>query len=128
MNNYFIVSGIIAFTVFGCAALFIGGVCTGAAIPAFYSSTRKRRRLIVAFIGAIVGTGLGFNTLDFLLGNFYWINCTSRMIPIDLMITTVQVESWNYYFFLFVVPTWISGFLLGYPLSAKIFKMPKKLW
>jgi hypothetical protein len=56
-------------------------------------------------------TGRGFNTLDFMLGCFYW---TNQTYPSPVQVPLIgAVDVWNFYFFYCVVPLWASGYLMG---------------
>lgn len=114
MNNYLVIPAQYAYIYFGLAALAIGGLATGIAAPAFFASNKSIKTKITsvaAFFGAIVLTGLGFNTLDFMSGNFYW---TNMQYPAPVKVPIVgAVDVWNYYFFFFVVPLWLGGFIVG---------------
>jgi len=114
MNNYIVLEGQYAYSIFGLATMVIGGLATGNAISAFfnYSNTKKTKLILTtAFIIALTMTGLGFNTLDFMLGGFYWTNQTYPP-PIHMPLIGA-IDVWNFYFFFFVVPLWISGFLIA---------------
>jgi hypothetical protein len=114
MNNYFVIEGQYAYSIFGLATMVIGGLATGIAMTAFVEYTRTRKIIIIlgaAFAVAIIMTGLGFNTLDFMLGCFYW---TNETYPPPVQVAVIgSVDVWNFYFFFCVVPLWMSGFLIG---------------
>ncbi len=114
MNNYVVMDAKYAYTVFGLATMVIGGVATGLAISGFFKFTRTTKHiaaLVTAFFVAIITTGLGFNTLDFMLGSFYW---TNMQYPPPVQVPFFgSVDVWNFYFFFFVIPLWLSGFLMG---------------
>lgn len=114
MNNYFFLEAKYAYGFFGLATLAIGGLATGIALPAFFFFAKSRKVRIASagfFFVAIILTGLGFNTLDFMLGCFYWTNMTYPP-PVHVAVLG-YVDVWNYYFYLFVVPLWLGGFLTG---------------
>lgn len=114
MNNYIVMDAKYAYSIFGLATMVIGGLATGVAMSSFFTHTKTRKHiliLIIAFFVAILTTGLGFNTLDFMLGSFYWTNMTYPP-PVQIFLLG-SVDVWNFYFFLFVVPLWLSGFLMG---------------
>ncbi len=114
MNNYIVMDGQYAYSIFGLATMAVGGLATGLAMAAFFTFTKTKKHiliLIAAFFIAIVMSGLGFNTLDFMLGSFYW---TNMQYPPPVQVPLVgAVDVWNFYFFLFVVPLWASGFIIG---------------
>jgi len=113
MNNYIVMEGQYAYSIFGLATMAVGGLATGLAMAVFFTFTKTRKHILIlltVFFVAIATTGLGFNTLDFMLGCFYWTNMTYPA-PIQFLFLTVDV--WNFYFFFFVVPLWASGFLIG---------------
>ena len=122
MNNYIVINAEYAYITFGLAALAIGGLTTGIAAPAFFASTKSIKNkisLACSFFIAIVLTGLGFNTLDFMSGNFYW---TNLHYPPPVYVPLIgAVDVWNYYFFFFVAPLWIGGFILGVTASYYTF-------
>ncbi len=114
MNNYIVMDAQYAYSVFGLATMAIGGLATGLAMAAFYTFNKSPKHVFVlvgSFFVSIVMTGLGFNTLDFMLGSFYWTNMT---YPPPIQVALIgPVDVWNFYFFFFVVPLWASGFIIG---------------
>jgi hypothetical protein len=114
MNNYFVIEGQYAYSIFGLATMVIGGLATGIAMFSLvnYPKTRKTiLMLMVVFFIAIALSGLSFNTLNYQLGCFYWTNMT---YPPPVQVALIgSVDVWNFYFFFFVVPLWASGFLMG---------------
>lgn len=113
MNNYLVMDAKYAYSIFGLATMAIGGLTTGIAMSAFFSfnkTTKLALALMATFFIAIVTSGLGFNTLDFMLGSFYW---TNQTYPPPVQIGFFSVDVWNFYFFFFVVPLWLGGFLIG---------------
>ncbi|MGE5555375.1 MAG: hypothetical protein ACM3UY_03810 [Methanocella sp.] len=114
MNNYFVIEGQYAYSIFGIATMIIGGLATGITMTAFLNYHKTRKTVLIlstAFIIAIIMTGLGFNTLDFMLGGFYWTNQTYPP-PVQVPLFG-SVDVWNFYFFFFVVPLWASGYFIG---------------
>lgn len=114
MNNYIVMDAQYAYSLFGLATMAIGGLATGLAMSSFFNYTKTKKHILiltVAFFIAIVMTGLGFNTLDFMLGSFYWTNMTYPP-PVQVVLFG-PVDVWNFYFFFFVAPLWASGFLMG---------------
>lgn len=122
MNNYIVMDAKYAYSVFGLAALAIGGIATGMAMTAFLTyikSKTHRLALVGSFFVAIVLSGLGFNTLDFMLGSFYW---TNMQYPPPIQISFLgSIDVWNYYFFFFVAPLWFGGLLMGVAMSYAAF-------
>ncbi len=122
MNNYIVMDAKYAYIFFGLATLAIGGLATGLAMAAFFTVTKTRKHiaiLVVAFFVAIILTGLGFNTLDFMLGSFYW---TNMQYPPPVQVPFFgSVDVWNFYFFFFVAPLWGGGFLMGLGMSYYAF-------
>lgn len=114
MNNYFFLEAQYAYAFFGLATMALGGLATGLALPAFFAFSKSQKHkaaLLGSFFVAILLTGLGFNTLDFMLGYFYW---TNMKYPPPVHVTVLGfVDVWNYYFFLFVVPLWLGGFFMS---------------
>jgi hypothetical protein len=77
MNNYFVIDAKYAYSIFGLSAVAIGGLFTGLALSAFSVHNKTPKQTILqcaSFFAAIVLSGLGFNTLNFMLGSFYWTN------------------------------------------------------
>ncbi|MCW4002341.1 MAG: hypothetical protein NWE95_00280 [Candidatus Bathyarchaeota archaeon] len=127
MNNYIFLEAQYAYGFFGLATLAIGGLATGIALPAFFFFAKSRKVRIASagfFFGAIILTGLGFNTLDFMLGCFYWTNMTYPP-PVHVAVLG-YVDVWNFYFYLFVVPLWLGGFLMGLAMSFGAMVHPQK--
>ena len=122
MNNYIVIEAQYAYSYFGLAALAIGGLATGIAMAAFFTyikSKKHRLALITSFFVAIILSGLGFNTLDFMLGSFYW---TNMAYPPPVQIAFLgSIDVWNYYFFFFVAPLWLGGLLIGIAMSYSAF-------
>ena len=126
LNNYIVMDAQYAYTFFGLGALAIGGLATGIAMASFFTFNRTKKHILIlvaAFFAAIGLSGLGFNTLDFMLGCFYW---TNMAYPPPVQVAIIgAVDVWNFYFFLFVVPMWLSGFLIGSVTSYATFIHPK---
>jgi hypothetical protein len=124
MNNYFVVTVSQAYIYFSFLPLFLGGLFAGMAIPAFFStSTVKKRMVLAAFFALAVGClALGFNTFDYLLGCFYFPNNHPQPAFVDWMLVSFSMDVWNFYFFLFIVPLGASGVLLGFASVAKLFR------
>jgi len=113
MNNYIVMEAQYAYSIFGLATMAIGGLTTGVALSAFFIGHKTRKlavALMATFFVAIITSGLGFNTLDFMLGCFYW---TNQAYPPPVQVGVFFVDVWNFYFFLFLVPLWLGGFLVG---------------
>lgn len=128
MNNYIVIEAKYAYIFFGLATLAFGGLATGIALPTFFGLTKSKGHRLMsagAFFVAILMTGLGFNTLDFMLGSFYW---TNMQYPPPVQVPIIgSVDVWNYYFFFFVVPLWIGGFLIGMATTYSIYINQRKL-
>lgn len=114
MNNYIVLDAQYAYIIFGLTTMIIGGLATGVAMTSFLNYKRTKKTILIlltAFIIAIIMTGLGFNTLDFMLGCFYW---TNQTYPPPVMVPLFgAVDVWNFYFFFFIVPLWVSGYMIG---------------
>jgi hypothetical protein len=114
MTNYFIIDAKYAYTIFGLAALAVGGLFTGLAFSAFRVHHKTRKQTILqglSFFAAIALSGLGFNTLNYMLGSFYW---TNMQYPPPVSVPVFgSVDVWNFYFFFFLVPLWAGGLLIG---------------
>jgi hypothetical protein len=127
MNNYIVMDAKYAYIFFGLATLAVGGLATGLAMASFFAVTKTRKHiaiLVAAFFVAIVLTGLGFNTLDFMLGSFYW---TNMQYPPPVQVPFFgSVDVWNFYFFFFVAPLWGGGFLMGLGTSYYAFVVRPK--
>ena len=122
MNNYYVVRAEQAYTWYGLVTLLLGGLFAGLTVPVFFLRRHYRKILmaaLVTFFVSIALTGLGFNTLDWMLGCWYMVpqSQTVTLLPFNFLqldrYTTVEFEPWNYYFFLLVLPMWIGGFLVG---------------
>jgi hypothetical protein len=114
MNNYFVIDAKYAYCIFGLAALAVGGLFTGLAFSAFRVHHKTSKQTIlqaVSFFVAIILSGLGFNTLNFMLGSFYW---TNMQYPPPVSVPVIgSVDVWNFYFFFFIIPLWAGGLLVG---------------
>ncbi len=122
MNNYIVMEAQYAYSIFGLGALVIGGLATGLAMSSFFSFSRTKKHVVIlisSFFVAIILTGLGFNTLDFMLGCFYWTNMTYPP-PVKVALFG-SVDVWNFYFFFFVAPLWAAGFIMGMAASYYAF-------
>jgi hypothetical protein len=114
MNNYFVIDAVYAYSFFGLAALALGGLFTGLTFSAFrvHNRTIKQTLLqVTSFFTAIVFTGLGFNTLNFMLGSFYWTNMQNPP-PIAVPLLG-SVDVWNFYFGFFLIPLYAGGLFAG---------------
>jgi hypothetical protein len=114
MTNYFVIDANYAYIIFGLAALAVGGLFTGLAFSAFRVHHKTRRQTIlqpISFFVAIGLSGLGFNTLNYMLGSFYW---TNMQYPPPVSVPVIgSVDVWNFYFFFFIVPLWAGGLFVG---------------
>jgi hypothetical protein len=114
MNNYVVMEAKYAYSIFGLGTLAVGGFATGLAMSSFFTFAKNRKHMLIlisAFFVAIIMTGLGFNTLDFMLGSFYW---TNMQYPPPVQVPFFgSVDVWNFYFFFFVAPLWAGGFIVG---------------
>ncbi len=127
MNNYIVLEARYAYSFFGLATLAIGGLATGLAMSAFFTITKSKKHMLVlvaAFFVAIAMTGLGFNTLDFMLGSFYWTNMNYPP-PVHVAVLG-SIDVWNFYFFFFVAPLWFGGFIMGLAASYYAFSYRPK--
>jgi len=118
MNNYFVVPGLVAYIGFAFFPWLLGGFCFGLITTYLLTLkrvTQKRATLLITLIALATGfTALGFNTFDFMLGCFYWTNhMAPPPIPVDLGFVLFSMDAWNFYFFCFLLPLWLSGFCLG---------------
>jgi hypothetical protein len=122
MNNYFVIDAVYAYSFFGLAALALGGLFTGLAFSALrvHNKTIKQTLLQVAsFFTAIVFTGLGFNTLNFMLGSFYWTNMQN---PAPIAVPLLgSVDAWNFYFGFFLIPLYAGGLFAGLAITHYAF-------
>lgn len=123
MTNDIVVPGSVAFMIFGVAAFYIGGIFTGTTMPIMFARIRKKSIIIfgvIALILALTLTGLGFNTLDWTLGSMYW-NGDGVPPPdanMNLLSIHFTIDVWNQYFFIAILPLWISGFLIGISITV----------
>ncbi len=125
MNNYIVIPGLVAYVACAFMPWFLGGLFAGAVVPAFFSKSFKNHKLLFGFFVAALGlTALGFNTFDFMLGCFYWTNMTDPApVVLDLLFFSTVVNAWDFYFFCFLVPLWLSGFFIGFSIIAKFYKL-----
>jgi hypothetical protein len=125
MNNYIIVPGWFAYIFCAFLPWILGGFFFGIILPAFLSTSRLHQQRYLLFFGvlAVFLTTLGFNTFDFMLGCFYWTNQVDPPpVLVDLLFTSFSVNAWDFYFYLFLVPLYFSGFLAGFAVIARFFK------
>jgi len=125
MNNYLVVPGFVAFVCFAFVPWLLGGFFVGVVVCLVFGFKRDKRLLLLgAFAVAIVCCTLGFNTFDMMLGCFYW---TDGVDPAPIMLQfgsySFGVNAWNYYFFLFLVPLFTSGFCFGVAVLANYLKL-----
>ena len=122
MNNYFVIDGKYAYSIFGLTTLAFGGLCTGLALSVFWTHRKTIKQAIlhtIPFFAGIILSGLGFNTLNFMLGSFYW---TNMQYPPPVIVPIFgSVDVWNFYFFLFVIPLWTGGLFFGVALAHYLF-------
>jgi hypothetical protein len=126
MNNYIIIPGVVAYVLCAFTPWFLGAFFTGVSIPAFFSRCllKKQKYLFVFCMLAIGLTTLGFNTFDFMLGCFYWtFQVDPAPVIVDFVLFSFPMNAWNFYFFGFLMPLWVSGFCLGFSIIAKFFKL-----
>jgi hypothetical protein len=85
---------------------------------------KKQRFLFVFCLLAIGLTAFGFNTFDWMLGNFYWTNNVNPApVLVNLVVVSWFVNAWDFYFFYFLVPLWVGGFCVGFAAVAHFFKL-----
>lgn len=128
LNNYIIVPGWFAYVFCSFIPWFLGGFFFGVIIPAFLSHSRlhKQKYLLVFAILALGLTALGFNTFDFMLGCFYWTEMVDPApVIVNLLVASFYVNAWDFYFFCFLVPLYLSGFCLGFAVVAKFFRFKR---
>jgi hypothetical protein len=127
LNNYIVVPGVVAFVCCALLAWFLGGFFFGLTIPAFFVQARRKERfLLLSCVLAVAFSTLGFNTSDFMLGCFYWTDMVEPApVLVDLVLTSFYVNAWNFYFFCFLVPLYLSGFCLGFAVIAKFFRFKR---
>jgi hypothetical protein len=114
MNNYFVIDAKYAYCIFGLAAVAVGGLFTAIAFSAFRVHHKTFKQTVLqafSFFVAIILSGLGFNTLNFMLGSFYW---TNMQYPPPVSVPLIgSVDVWNFYFFFFIIPLWAGGLFVG---------------
>lgn len=121
MNNYIVIPAFYAFVFCSFLAWWLGGLFTGAAIVAADKAPRKLTLAVALLIILACGfCTLGFNTFDFMLGCFYWTNGSD---PGPISVLWFGINAWDYYFYLFLVPLVVSGFLFGFSLFAKLLRL-----
>jgi hypothetical protein len=92
---FLIVSAKDAFDSGGIFAMWLGGACAGLGVAIF-----PKRFCIPSFFGAIIFTGLGFNTLD-------WMEAQAIAST-----GALWRDTWMFYFFSGILPIWIGGFFI----------------
>jgi len=131
MNNYTVIPGFLAYIFFAFIPLALGGVFFGVFLPlvSLHPSKKRVRLLLLSVSLAVLFTSLGFNTFDMMLGCFYWTNGTEPApILVNLFFAEIHVNAWNFYFFLFIIPLWVSGFLMGLSACASQFKLKNRFF
>lgn len=115
MNNYFQVTVSQAYIYFSLVPWVLSAFFAAVTMPAFFStaSVKKRMALVVPAFASLGLGALGFNTFDYLLGCFYFPNNHPAPAHVDWMLVSFNMDVWNFYFFLFLVPLFAGGFLLG---------------
>jgi hypothetical protein len=81
----------------GLLAMWLGGFFGGLGLALFHN-----RSCLIGFFACPIFTGLGFNTLDWM------------MAPIIASTGAAWQATWFFYFFQSVVPFWFGGFLISF--------------
>jgi hypothetical protein len=115
MNNYFQVTVSQAYIYFAILPWVLSAALAAATMPAFFStaSVKKRMLLVIPAFASLFLGALGFNTFDWMLGCFYFPNNHPAPAHVDWMLFSFNMDVWNFYFFMFLVPLFVGGFLLG---------------
>lgn len=121
LNTYTAIAAKDSFLYLGVISLWLGGIFAGVSVVLIL--TRFPKASLAPFFAAIVFTGLGFNTLDWMLSGSYSLGAFS-LWPFNL---SLVLESWNWYIFLGVVPTFLGGAFISLATTAAALKMLKKL-
>lgn len=119
MNNYTIVPAWVAYAVFGVLSLWVGGLLLGSGLAGgmFYVLFKKKWKVAFALIiAACCLIALGFNTMDYACGWFYWNDGNPSPIPFSFIVFDVLIDAWNFYFFCVVLPLAFSGAVLSFSL------------
>jgi len=120
LNTYTSVPAKTAFLYAGVISLWTGGLCAGAAVVLIL--TKLSKTSLVPFFLAIVFTGLGFNTLDWMISPSP--GRTFQAWPLSL---SFELECWNWYIFLGVAPSFLGGLLICMPLTYAALKTAGKI-
>jgi hypothetical protein len=121
LNTYTVIAAKDSFLYLGVISLWLGGIFAG--MSAVLILTKFSKMSLVPFFAAIVFTGLGFNTLDWMLAGSYSLG-SFPLWPFNL---SFKLESWNWYIFLGVVPSFLGGLFICMVLTYAALKTLGKI-
>jgi hypothetical protein len=108
MNTYLSITGSQAYLFCGVLSVFFSGISAGVAVALLLVRSKWS---IIALFPAIFLFGLGFNTMDWMISSVVFSSKGWTLWMLNL--SAVFVESWNFYFFLGVLPLFLGGFFLA---------------
>jgi hypothetical protein len=120
-NTYLSVPGKTSFLYLGLISLWVGGLCAGIAVVLIMAKFSKTS--LLPFFLSIFFTGLGFNTLDWMLGSVYGLGS----LPLWPLHLSSNMESWNWYILLGIFPCFLGGVLICLPVTFAALKSMGKL-
>lgn len=112
MNTYFWINAKDAYVFFGLIPMWLGGLCAGITIPLIFA--QKPKTSMIPFFLSIFLTGIGFNTLDWMLSG---VILSEHGWEAWAMHLDVYLEAWNFYIFMTIIPLFIGGLLIALPLA-----------
>ena len=101
--------------------MFLSGISAGVAVALLLVRSKWS---IIALFPAIFLFGLGFNTMDWMIS--YVVFSSKGWSLWMLNLSAVFVESWNFYFFLGVLPLFLGGFFLSVSVTIAALKATQK--
>jgi hypothetical protein len=110
LNPYIFVPAYVALHLYGIWSLWLGGLLLGVLTQFLYHGLHLKISIVFMF-AAVFFTGLGFNTLDWMLSRASGSN--EHWNPWMLGIENVYLNSWNFYFLLSILPLFFGGALIG---------------
>jgi hypothetical protein len=110
MSTYIFIPAYIALQLYGIWSLWLGGLLSGVLTQLLYHSSHLKIAIIFV-LGAVFFTGLGFNTLDWMLSRAHGSN--EHWNPWMLGIQNIYIDSWTFYILFAIMPLFFGGFLIG---------------
>lgn len=98
--------------ILGIISLWLGGIFAGVTVILFltskyYINSKFFTLVLIPFFTSIILTGLGFNTLDWM------ISPTSGAYPLWTLHLPFTLEAWNWYMLFGVIPDFVGGLFIG---------------